>query len=72
MAQWEIFLRNYDELPLEMVTDEERDYMYAEYAKEPRMKANVGSWRSLAPLLDSDRNQIELFTALLALLLLPG
>ncbi|CNM12856.1 trehalose synthase [Mycobacterium tuberculosis] len=70
MAQWGIFLRNHDELTLEMVTDEERDYMYAEYAKDPRMKANVGIRRRLAPLLDNDRNQIELFTALL--LSLPG
>ena len=70
LAQWGIFLRNHDELTLEMVTDEERDYMYAEYAKDPRMKANVGIRRRLAPLLDNDRNQIELFTALL--LSLPG
>ena len=70
MAQWGIFLRNHDELTLEMVTDEERDYMYSEYAKDPRMKANVGIRRRLAPLLDNDRNQIELFTALL--LSLPG
>ena len=69
-CQWAIFLRNHDELTLEMVTDEERDYMYAEYAKEPRMRANVGIRRRLAPLLDNDRNQIELFTALL--LSLPG
>ena len=70
LAQWGIFLRNHDELTLEMVTDEERDYMYAEYAKDPRMKANVGIRRRLAPLLENDRNQIELFTALL--LSLPG
>ena len=69
-CQWGIFLRNHDELTLEMVTDEERDYMYAEYAKDPRMKANIGIRRRLAPLLDNDRNQIELFTALL--LSLPG
>lgn len=69
-AQWGIFLRNHDELTLEMVNDEERDYMYAEYAKDPRMKANVGIRRRLAPLLENDRNQIELFTALL--LSLPG
>ncbi|WP_344973353.1 alpha-amylase family glycosyl hydrolase, partial [Salinactinospora qingdaonensis] len=50
-AQWGIFLRNHDELTLEMVTDEERDYMYAEYAKDPRMRANVGIRRRLAPLL---------------------
>jgi maltose alpha-D-glucosyltransferase/alpha-amylase len=69
-CQWGIFLRNHDELTLEMVTDEERDYMYAEYARDPRMKANVGIRRRLAPLLDNDRNQMELFTALL--LSLPG
>ena len=69
-CQWGIFLRNHDELTLEMVTDEERDYMWAEYAKDPRMKANIGIRRRLAPLLDNDRDQIELFTALL--LSLPG
>jgi maltose alpha-D-glucosyltransferase / alpha-amylase len=69
-CQWGIFLRNHDELTLEMVTDEERDYMYAEYAKDPRMKSNVGIARRLAPLLDNDRHQIELFTGLL--LSLPG
>ncbi|HEY3010324.1 MAG TPA: maltose alpha-D-glucosyltransferase [Micromonosporaceae bacterium] len=69
-CQWGIFLRNHDELTLEMVTDEERDYMYSEYAKDPRMRANVGIRRRLASLLDNDRNQIELFTALL--LSLPG
>ena len=53
-----------------MVTDDERDYMYAEYAKDPRMKANIGIRRRLAPLLENDRNQLELFTALL--LSLPG
>jgi maltose alpha-D-glucosyltransferase/alpha-amylase len=69
-SQWGIFLRNHDELTLEMVTDDERDYMYAEYAKDPRMKANIGIRRRLAPLLDNDRNQQELFTAML--LSLPG
>ena len=69
-AQWGIFLRNHDELTLEMVTDEERDYMYAEYASDPQMKRNIGIRRRLAPLLDNDRNQLELFTALL--LSLPG
>ncbi|HKE71839.1 MAG TPA: alpha-amylase family glycosyl hydrolase, partial [Nocardioidaceae bacterium] len=69
-CQWGIFLRNHDELTLEMVTDEERDYMYAEYAKDPRMRANVGIRRRLASLLENDRNQIELFTAML--LSLPG
>ena len=69
-CQWGIFLRNHDELTLEMVTDDERDYMWAEYAKDPRMKANIGIRRRLAPLLENDRNQLELFTALL--LSLPG
>ena len=69
-CQWGIFLRNHDELTLEMVTDEDRDYMWGEYAKDPRMKANIGIRRRLAPLLDNDTNQIELFTALL--LSLPG
>jgi maltose alpha-D-glucosyltransferase/alpha-amylase len=69
-CQWGIFLRNHDELTLEMVTDEERDYMWAEYAFDPRMKANIGIRRRLAPLLDNDTNRIELFTALL--LSLPG
>jgi len=69
-CQWGIFLRNHDELTLEMVTADERDYMYAEYAKDPRMRANVGIRRRLASLLDNDRNQFELFTALL--LSLPG
>src|SRR3569833_86002 len=69
-CQWAIFLRNHDELTLEMVTDEERDFMYAEYAKDPRMKANIGIRRRLAPLLDNARDQMELFTSLL--LSLPG
>jgi maltose alpha-D-glucosyltransferase/alpha-amylase len=69
-CQWGIFLRNHDELTLEMVSDEERDYMWAEYAKDPRMKANIGIRRRLAPLLENDIDQIELFTALL--LSLPG
>ena len=69
-CQWGIFLRNHDELTLEMVSDEDRDYMWGEYAKDPRMKANIGIRRRLAPLLDNDINQIELFTALL--LSLPG
>ncbi len=69
-CQWGIFLRNHDELTLEMVTDEERDYMYAEYAKDPRMKRNVGISRRLFPLLDNDRRVAELFHALL--LSLPG
>jgi maltose alpha-D-glucosyltransferase / alpha-amylase len=69
-CQWGIFLRNHDELTLEMVTDEERDYMYAEYARDPRMKMNVGIRRRLAPLLDSNRRLIELFYSLL--FSLPG
>ena len=64
-CQWAIFLRNHDELTLEMVTDEERDYMYSEYAKDPRMRINVGIRRRLAPLLDNGRRQIELMNALL-------
>ncbi|GGT64292.1 maltose alpha-D-glucosyltransferase [Streptomyces purpureus] len=69
-CQWGIFLRNHDELTLEMVSGEERDYMYDQYAADPRMRANIGIRRRLAPLLDNDRKQIELFTALL--LSLPG
>jgi maltose alpha-D-glucosyltransferase/alpha-amylase len=69
-CQWGIFLRNHDELTLEMVTDEERDYMYSEYAKDPRMKANVGIRRRLAPLLENDHGQVKLFNGLL--LSLPG
>ncbi|WP_084540932.1 maltose alpha-D-glucosyltransferase [Nocardioides alkalitolerans] len=69
-CQWGIFLRNHDELTLEMVTDEDRDYMWSEYAQDPRMKANIGIRRRLAPLLDNDINRLELFNALL--LSLPG
>jgi maltose alpha-D-glucosyltransferase/alpha-amylase len=69
-CQWGLFLRNHDELTLEMVTDEERDYMYAEYAKDPRMKINVGIRRRLAPLLDNGRDDIELLHAIL--FSLPG
>src|SRR6185503_6388509 len=69
-CQWAIFLRNHDELTLEMVTDEDRDYMYAEYAKDPRMRVNVGIRRRLAPLLDNGRRRIELMHSLL--LTLPG
>ena len=69
-CQWGIFLRNHDELTLEMVTDEERDYMYKEYARDPRMKLNLGIRRRLATLLDNSRDQSELFHALL--LSLPG
>jgi maltose alpha-D-glucosyltransferase/alpha-amylase len=69
-CQWAIFLRNHDELTLEMVTDEDRDYLIAEYAKDPRMKRHMGIGRRLAPLLDNDRNMTELLYALL--LSLPG
>ncbi len=69
-CQWGLFLRNHDELTLEMVTDEERDYMYSEYAKDPRMKINVGIRRRLAPLLDNGRDDIELMHAIL--FSLPG
>jgi maltose alpha-D-glucosyltransferase/alpha-amylase len=69
-CQWGIFLRNHDELTLEMVTDEERDYMYYEYAKDQRMKINIGIRRRLAPLMDNGRRQMELLTSLL--LTLPG
>ncbi|MET9147638.1 maltose alpha-D-glucosyltransferase [Streptomyces sp. NPDC004042] len=69
-SQWGIFLRNHDELTLEMVSEEERACMYKEYAKNPRMRANIGIRRRLAPLLDNDRDQLELFNSLL--LSLPG
>ena len=69
-CQWGMFLRNHDELTLEMVTDEERDYLYSEYAKDRRMRLNVGIRRRLAPLLDNSRRRIELLHALL--LSLPG
>jgi maltose alpha-D-glucosyltransferase/alpha-amylase len=69
-AQWAIFLRNHDELTLEMVTDEERDYMYTEYAKDAMMRRNVGIRRRLAPLLENSRRKIELMNSLL--LSLPG
>jgi maltose alpha-D-glucosyltransferase / alpha-amylase len=69
-AQWGLFLRNHDELTLEMVTDEERDYMYTEYAKDPRMRRNIGIARRLAPLLDNGRRQMEMLYSLL--FSLPG
>jgi len=69
-AQWGLFLRNHDELTLEMVTDDERDYMYEEYAKDPRMRLNLGIRRRLAPLLDNGRDEIELMHAIL--FSLPG
>ena len=64
-CQWVTFLRNHDELTLEMVTDEERDYMYRVYAKDPRMKINLGIRRRLSPLLWNDRRKIELMNVLL-------
>jgi maltose alpha-D-glucosyltransferase/alpha-amylase len=69
-CQWGLFLRNHDELTLEMVTDEERDYMYGEYAKDPRMRLNLGIRRRLAPLLDNGRDEMELMHAIL--FSLPG
>jgi maltose alpha-D-glucosyltransferase/alpha-amylase len=69
-CQWAIFLRNHDELTLEMVTDEERDYMYSEYAKDPRMRINVGIRRRLAPLMDNGRRRMELMNMLL--MSMPG
>ena len=64
-CQWGIFLRNHDELTLEMVTDEERDYMYAEYASDPRMRRNIGIARRLFPLLENDQDLVQLFHAML-------
>jgi len=69
-CQWCTFLRNHDELTLEMVTEEERQWMWREYAPEPRMRLNLGIRRRLAPLLDNDRGRIELAYALL--FSLPG
>jgi len=69
-CQWGIFLRNHDELTLEMVTDEERDYMYRVYAADPRARINLGIRRRLAPLLGNNRRKIELINSLL--FSLPG
>jgi maltose alpha-D-glucosyltransferase / alpha-amylase len=69
-CQWALFLRNHDELTLEMVTDEERDYMYRVYAHDPHARINLGIRRRLAPLLGNDRRRIELMNALL--FSLPG
>ena len=69
-CQWSLFLRNHDELTLEMVTDVERDYMYDMYASDKAMRLNLGIRRRLAPLLDNDRRRIELMTGML--LSLPG
>ncbi len=69
-CQWAIFLRNHDELTLEMVTDRERDYMYQMYAVDRRMRINIGIRRRLAPLLDNNRDKIELMNSLL--MSMPG
>lgn len=69
-CQWAIFLRNHDELTLEMVTDEERDYMYKVYVKDPKARINLGIRHRLAPLMDNNRRKIELMNYLL--FSLPG
>jgi maltose alpha-D-glucosyltransferase/alpha-amylase len=69
-SQWALFLRNHDELTLEMVTDEERDYMYRVYAHDPQMRINLGIRRRLAPLMGNNRRRIELLNGLL--FALPG
>jgi maltose alpha-D-glucosyltransferase / alpha-amylase len=69
-CQWAIFLRNHDELTLEMVSDEERDYMYKSFARDPKQRINLGIRRRLAPLLNNDRKSIELMNILL--FSLPG
>ncbi|HZE21052.1 MAG TPA: maltose alpha-D-glucosyltransferase, partial [Desulfobaccales bacterium] len=69
-CQWALFLRNHDELTLEMVTDEDRDYMYRVYAQDPKMRINLGIRRRLAPLLGNHRRRIEIMMALL--LSMPG
>ena len=70
ICQWCVFLRNHDELTLEMVTDVERDYMYDEYAKDKTMRLNLGIRRRLAPMMDNDRRRIQLLNVLL--MSLPG
>src|SRR5271168_1891066 len=69
-CQWGLFLRNHDELTLEMVTSDERDYMYLAYSADPRMRINLGIRRRLAPLMDNNRRRIELLNSLL--LSFPG
>ena len=69
-CQWALFLRNHDELTLEMVTDEERDYMYREYAIDARMRLNLGIRRRLAPMMEDDLNRVRLLHSLL--FSLPG
>src|ERR1700724_4183983 len=69
-CQWCIFLRNHDELTLEMVTDVERDYMYDTYAKDQTMRLNLGIRRRLAPMMDNNRRRIQLLNVLL--MSMPG
>jgi maltose alpha-D-glucosyltransferase/alpha-amylase len=69
-CQWGLFLRNHDELTLEMVSDRERDYMYLAYSADPRMRVNVGIRRRLAPLMENNRRRIELLNSIL--LSMPG
>ena len=69
-CQWAIFLRNHDELTLEMVTSKERDYMYTTYAADVRARINLGIRRRLAPLMENDRDRIKLMNSLL--LSMPG
>src|SRR5260370_36600338 len=69
-CQWAVFLRNHDELTLEMVTDSERDYLWQTYAADRRVRLNLGIRRRLAPLLQGDRRRIELMNSLL--LSMPG
>src|SRR3989442_14501344 len=69
-SQWALFLRNHDELTLEMVTDEDRDYMYKVYANDPQARVNLGIRRRLAPLLGNNRRKVELLNCLL--FSLPG
>jgi maltose alpha-D-glucosyltransferase/alpha-amylase len=69
-CQWGTFLRNHDELTLEMVTDEERDYMYNQYAQDKKMRLNLGIRRRLAPLVDNNRGRIEVLNVLL--MTMPG
>ncbi len=69
-CQWGLFLRNHDELTLEMVTNDERDYMYLAYSADPRMRLNLGIRRRLAPLVDNNRRRVELLNSLL--FSLPG
>jgi len=69
-CQWAMFLRNHDELTLEMVTDAERDYLWSTYAADPRARINLGIRRRLAPLMDNDRRKIELMNSIL--MSMPG